>query len=325
VTASEPHPALLATVDRDGVVESVHRGHVVVCDERGVVVAALGAPALPTYVRSAAKPFQALAVLDALDAAGATLGLEGLAMACASHVGADEHQIEAAYLLACAGLDETALRCPPAIADDVAAARSSAGATRLAHNCSGKHAAFLLAQVAGGGDPTAYLDVDGPLQVAIRERLGEVCGATPTGPGVDGCGAPAWVLPLDALAMGFARLAGATGGGLARVATAMRARPDLVGGSTTDDVRLMRTDPRIVAKRGAEAVFGAGVHTARGALGVAVKIADGGNRAAGPVAAAVLAALGATVPGEVREPVVLGGGTPHGALRVTPALAAMLA
>jgi L-asparaginase II len=317
-------PPVLATVTRDGVVESAHRGHVAVCDVDGTVLAGLGAPGDPVYVRSAAKPFQALATLEALDAAGIALPSEALAIACASHVASDTHQIEAAHLLALADLDEDALRCPEAHADDRRAALDTGRATRLAHNCSGKHAGFLLAQVAAGRDPARYLDVDDGLQVAVRDHLAAVSGTTPTGPGIDGCGAPAWRIPLAGLATGFARLAAGADPALRRIGAAMRAHPELVGGAGLPDTALMAADDRVVAKRGAEAVFAAGALTERGPVGVAVKVADGGDRACGPAVAAVLAALGLDVPDAVRSPAVLGGGVPHGAISATDGVRALL-
>jgi L-asparaginase II len=316
-------PPLLAVVRRDGVAESEHRGHVVVCDAAGEVVAALGDAGRDTYVRSSAKPFQAIAVLEAADAAGLHLSDEAVAIACASHTGSDDHQIEAAHLLALAGLDEEALGCPPATPEDGPAALGSSVPTSLAHNCSGKHAGFLLAQVVAGRDPASYLDPDGDLQGAIRRHLERHCAAPAAGPGIDGCGAPTWRLPLSALAVGFARLAGGGDPALARIREAMRARPDLVGGEGLPDTLLMQRVGSAVAKRGAEAVFGLGVLTPEGPLGVAVKVADGGNRAAGPVAASVLVGLGFDVPEDLRAPVVLGGGRPHGALEVVEAVTAL--
>jgi L-asparaginase II len=326
--AMPPCPPVLVTVVRDGVVESVHRGHVAVATPDGAVVAALGDPSLGVYVRSAAKPLQALATLELLASAGRDLDDVGLAMACASHTGTDTHQIEAAHLLALADLDEMALQTPPALPEATVAGRSQTEPTTLAHNCSGKHAAFLLAHTATGGDPATYLDLVSPLQQAVRRHLAEVAGAEPQGPGIDGCGAPAWLLPLSALATAFARLAAAERGSLARVRRAMAAHPELVGGDTTDDTRLMRADARVVAKRGAEGVLAAGFRADRGPLGIAVKVEDGGLRAVGPAAGAALSALGGMVPADLLSQPVLGGGRLRGHViadvSVTAALSAAL-
>lgn len=313
---------VLARVIRNGVVESVHTGSVVVCDGHGTTLASLGDATRSTYVRSAVKPFQALAVLDNLDAAGFVLDQQGLAIAMASHDGSDEQQIEAARLLAEAGLDETALQCPPALPRDVETARAQRSPTSLAHNCSGKHASFLLATVLAGEDPASYLQVDAPIQRRILERVADACSATPQGPGVDGCGAPAWLLPLDSLARAFARLAVGATPELDRVRAAMTSRPLLIGGPLAVDSQLMAADDRIVAKRGAEAVFATG-SPAAGGRGIAVKVDDGGGRGDGTVAAAVLEALGHAVPDAVRRPPVLGGGAVQGALEVDDAVLAL--
>lgn len=313
----------LLDVVRDGVLESQHTGHVVVCDVDGDIVAHLGDAELPTYVRSAAKPFQALATLDLLDEADVALDVNGLAIACASHDGTAIHQIEAARLLAEAGLDETALQCPPALPTDMQTLLAQREPQSLAHNCSGKHASFLLAHCATGGDPADYLHQQSALQRRIYERLAEATAATPTGPGIDGCGAPAWVLPLRGLATGFARLAAGHTPEYSRIRSAMTSRPSLIGGDDAFDTQMMRASNRVVAKRGAEAVLAAGLEGER-ALGIAVKIADGGKRADGPVLAAILEGLGALVPPPVRYPVVLGGGRPHGALEVRSEVTALL-
>jgi L-asparaginase II len=326
-------PPELVRVTRDGSVESVHRGHVVLAAADGTVIGALGDADLPVYVRSAAKPFQAVAVLVLLDEAGARLDNDGLAIACASHTGGGEHQIEAARLLALAGLDESALRCPPALPADLDTLCEQEEPVPLAHNCSGKHAAFLLGQTVAGGAAQEYLTPSSRVQRCVREQLALVSGREPTGPGVDGCGAPAWVLPLVGLATATARLADppggpehSLGGRLERVRAAMSARPDLVGGRGCPDTLLMVADQRVVAKRGAEAVFAAGLATSAGpgqGLGVAVKVADGGNRAAAPVVAAVLRELGAVVPAAVVEPAVFAGGSPHGRIAVDPEVAGL--
>jgi len=317
-----PVPVLARAV-RDGVAESTHHGTLVVADASGRVVTALGDPERPVYVRSAVKPFQALGTLSLLDRAGFALPARGLAIACSSHDGASGHQIEAAHLLALAGLDESALRCPPDLPTDLSTLLEQRRKEPLAHNCSGKHAAFLLGTVAAGEDPARYLDPRSAVQRAALEALRATTGTEPTGPGVDGCGAPAFLVPLRGLAVAFARLA-AGSHGLERVRGAMRRYPKLIGGLRAQDTLLMEADERVVAKRGAEGVLSAGVRVAgRGTFGVAVKVEDGAARAAGPAVATALAALGIQVPAGVREPVVLGGGVPHGQVEVDPAVVAL--
>ncbi len=315
-------PPIVVEVTRDGRVESAHRGHVVVAASDGRVVTARGDAGAVVFGRSALKPFQAVAVLHLLAEQGRGLDEVGTAIACASHVGGDDHQIEAARLLAEAGLDEAALRCPPALPTHVPTLLAQRTPTSLAHNCSGKHAAMLLAHVGNGGHPAGYLHLNAPVQATVPEVLRDALATPPEGPGVDGCGAPAWLVPLRGLATGFARLAGAAEGPLAQVRQAMTARPDLVGGGDTPDTLLMRDDLRVVAKRGAEGVFAAGyLHERAGAVGVAVKVEDGAARAAGAAAAAVVEAFGAVVPTELRRQPVLGGVERHGEIRAVPDLA----
>lgn len=316
--------AHLLDVIRDGHDESAHLGHVAVAVHGSDRVAGLGAPAAPTYPRSALKPFQTAAVLRLLgDGGPALLGTWGTAIATASHTGTAAHQVEAARLLAEADLDESWLGCPTAVPADPAAARAQGEATRLAFNCSGKHAAMLLAAVRSGADPGGYLAVDHPVQVAVRAELAATGGAAPDGPGVDGCGAPAWRWSTDDLARAGAVLAAAPPDEpLGVVRAAMSAHPWLIGGADRWDSVLMAADPRVVAKGGAEGVGLAALRDGNRHVGVAVKIADGAARAVGPVVATVLAALGAEVPDTVRAPVVLGGDEPHGAIAAAPTFVA---
>lgn len=308
----------LVQVTRGGVVESAHQGAIAVTHADGTLIGALGDIDALVFPRSAVKPFQALAAQRLLATAGEAIGRVGLASACGSHTGTDQAQVEAAHLLASAGLDESDLRCPPAWPRDTAALRTADEPTALAHNCSGKHAAFLWAHTATGGDPQRYLDQDAPVQQQVRDTLAELAGTGPTGPAVDGCGAPAWRLPLTRVAVGFARLA--QGEAAAEVTAAMTAYPELVGGPGCADTALLAADARVVAKRGAEGVLAAAMATRRGPVGVAVKITDGGNRATVPPVAAVLRALGATVPGDLLRTAIPPGGAPQGWVEATPYL-----
>ncbi len=311
-------------VTRGGVVESVHSAHVVVAPADGPPVEVLGDGGSVVYPRSALKPLQALAVRAQLGEHGATPDVRQLAIACASHRGADDHQVEAAGLLAEAGLDESALRCPAAWPEDAAVRSDLDAPTTLSHNCSGKHAAFLWAHTAAGEPAGSYLDPDSDLQQRIAARVGQVIGEALVGPGVDGCGAPAWRCSLSGLARGFARLEEGRDDDLRAVRAAMTAHPHLIGGEGTADTAMMLSDTRVVAKRGAEGIMACGfTHPAHGPLGIAVKVLDGAERAAGPLAAAVCHALGAVVPTEVLRTPVLGGGRPQGEVVATPDVAAV--
>lgn len=281
---------------------------------------AYGDPRTLVYPRSAIKPFQAHAAAQLTRPRPSS---DGLAIMSASHTGSRRQQAAVLRVLDRAGLTAMALRCPRALPSDPAALRERPDPTRVAHNCSGKHAGFLAATVGAGADPAGYLRTDAPVQQAVRSTLAATCATEPVGPGVDGCGAPAWRLPLAAMAHGFAMLA-APDGELATVAAAMRAHPDLIGGDGVIDTELMRADQRVIAKRGAEATLAAAIRTPAGPLGLAIKISDGGARALGPVAVGVLTRLGIGGPAQLARPVVTGGDEPHGAIEVVDELNAAL-
>jgi L-asparaginase II len=275
------------------------------------------------YPRSALKPFQAAASLE-VAGEDASPPVDELAVMAASHTGSRMHQAVVLRLLGRAGVTPGALRCPRALPEDPAALRERPAPTQLAHNCSGKHAGFLLATQCAGEDLGRYLAEDAVVQVAVVRWLRATCGVVPEGPAVDGCGAPAWRLPLVALARGYAHLAGQEGP-LRQVADAMRTYPQLVGGLGLVDTVIMSADPRVTAKRGAEATLGIAVRDHAKTFGVAIKVTDGGARALGPIAGAVLSRLGVRVPIAVTRPAVLGGGRSHGALEITATLQEALA
>ncbi|MGI9017594.1 MAG: asparaginase [Euzebya sp.] len=315
-------PAVVVT--RGGVVESVHHATVVVCPPHGDPITVSGAPDARIYPRSSLKPLQAVAIREQLAQAGVDMNPVQLAMASASHSGSDTHQVEAAALLADANLDESALRCPPSWPLDEEVRASLQAKTTLSHNCSGKHAAMLWAHTTGG-DAASYLDPDSPLQSRIQRVLQEVLGEPPEGPGIDGCGAPAWRCSSTALARGFARLHAGKEPGLAAVRDAMLTYPELIGGPGLSDTDLMFNDARVVAKRGADGVMACGFsHPTHGPLGVSVKVLDGGDRAAGPLAAAVLHALGAVVPTDLLRTPVFGGDQLQGHITATPGIASFV-
>ncbi|MDP9374892.1 MAG: asparaginase, partial [Chloroflexota bacterium] len=292
---------VLLEVTRGAVVESRHYGAIAVVDADGALRAHAGDPGLVTYLRSAAKPLQALPLVASGAAARFAFTGEELAVCAASHSGEPAHRAAVAGLLARLGLDPSALRCgviPPI--DRAEAARVVAGVLPpgpLYNDCSGKHAAMLATCLHRGWPLDGYLDPDHPLQ---REILGVMSAlldlperAIPIA--VDGCGVPTFAAPLANLAGAWARLAAPVGpyAEAARpVLDAMAAHPFMVAGSGRLCTDLMESaGGRVVAKVGAEGVLCLGLRE-RG-WGVAVKIADGGSRALPAVAASVLAQLGA--------------------------------
>jgi L-asparaginase II len=240
-------------VRRGGVVEATHLVHVAASD------GLLHGDDVVSHLRSAAKPIQAIPLAEAYD----DLGDEEFAIACSSHQ-AEPAQLDAVRtLLARAGATVDDLENGP---------QEDRPAGKLGHNCSGKHAGFLAACRANGWPFAGYRLPEHPIQQRIRSLLG---GGEPA---VDGCGIPTYAQPLTAQA----RLLLATP---PRVAAAMRARPELVGGEGADDTALMQLRPGFVAKRGAEGLLCAVSPDGRG---YAFKVADGNGRALRPAVAAVL-------------------------------------
>ncbi|MDN5571727.1 MAG: asparaginase [Propionibacteriaceae bacterium] len=279
---------VVAQVVRNGFVESVHHGIVVVTDDAGHVIWSVGDPATTVLPRSSLKPVQAVAMLRA----GAPLTGEHLALACASHSGEPKHLAGVRAMLAASGLSVADLRNTPDLPlgepDRAAWLASGRGKEPLAQNCSGKHAGMLSACVAAGWTTADYLDLQHPLQRLIVETVEQIAGETVTISAVDGCGAPLHGFVFAGLARAFGRVASASAGVEKQVADALRAYPDFVGGENRPDTGLMRAASGVIAKEGAEGVFAVGLPDGRG---VAVKIADG-FRAGRTVAAAVLRELG---------------------------------
>jgi L-asparaginase II len=281
---------VLAEVERSGFVESRHLGAVAVSDADGRLLAAAGDPDLVVYPRSCSKPFQALAVRGLGVEAELGLGPLALAGACGSHNGEPDHVASVRKVLEAAGLDETALRCPPALPTDRQARARADGPAAVYHNCSGKHAYMLAGAVVGGWAPERYAEPDHPLQAVVADALGDFAGVAIEHVGVDGCGVPVHALRLRGLACAYARLgarAGAGEEGPAAVVEAVRRHPFMLAGTGQLDTRLLEvTGGRVLAKVGAEAAYAA-VDLSSG-TGLALKVLDGAPRAR---AAALLAAL----------------------------------
>jgi L-asparaginase II len=264
-------------VRRGGRAESRHVVHAVAVRD-GAVVAERGDGGLVTFMRSAAKPFQALPLARARE----DLDDRDLAIASASHLAGGEQLEAARALLAKAPAGEDELECglagePPA---------------RIRHNCSGKHAGMLALCRAQGWESAGYRLPGHPVQEACLAELAAAAGVAPDElpTGVDGCGVVTVALPLERMAFAFSRLEQREAG--ARVAAAMRAYPHLIRGPGAPDTTLMRARAGWVAKGGAE-----GLMCAAGpdGLGLALKVADGAGRAVGPALAAFLAELGEPV------------------------------
>jgi L-asparaginase II len=282
----------------------------------GTTALALGDVDAAMLPRSSNKPLQAVGLLEC----GWETDDEGLTLAAASHAGEPRHLEVVRTVLAAAGLGEDDLQCPPMLPLSEAAAhdllRAGRQPTSLTMNCSGKHAGMLAACVVNGWPTERYLDADAPVQQALAATVERLAGEPVAALAVDGCGAPQHGLTLRGLARAFAAMVeAAPGTPERRVADAARAHPDLLGGTGREVTTAMQAVPGLLAKDGAEGVYGAAVP---GLGSVALKVDDGGGRAAPVLLAAALRLLGA--PGSqalqsMERPAVHGRGQVVGELR----------
>ncbi len=281
---------------RNGIQESFHDGAVVCLERDGSIAFSAGSPNAVIFPRSSTKPFLATAMV----AAGLKLPSNLLALVCASHDGRPEHLQAAREILASARLNESALcNTKDLPLDDDAArevVRNGGVATSLQMNCSGKHSGMLATCLAcGWAHDESYLNQQHELQRCITEMMPELIGENVAHIVTDGCGAPAHAMSLVGLARGFRAVAISESGSPARVvADAMREHPQMVGGPTRDVTLLMLGIAGLVAKDGAEGVYAAALPDGRA---IALKIADGANRARPPLMRAALTALGIDISG----------------------------
>ncbi|MDK3017686.1 asparaginase [Pseudodonghicola flavimaris] len=294
------NPVPLAEIWRADLLESLHLGHAVVCDAAGDIVQAWGDPEALIYPRSSCKMIQALPLVSSGAARARGLSSEQLALACASHNGAAIHTDRVNAWLADLGLGDDDLRCGPQMPDDRDARygliRADAAPCQCHNNCSGKHCGFLtLSQHLGAGPE--YVEIDHPVQQAVRTAFEEVTGLTSPGYGIDGCSAPNFQTTLHGLARAMSWFASAAARSDAQsvagaaLVDAMRAHPDLVAGEGRACTELMRAmEGRVAVKTGAEGVFVAILPEQK--LGIALKIADGATRASEAAITAILVGLG---------------------------------
>jgi L-asparaginase II len=305
---------VLAHVTRGGVVESVHRASVAVTASDGSVLQAWGDPHDPVFPRSSNKPLQSVAMVRA----GLDLPPHHLALASASHSAEPFHLDAVREMLAAAGLTEADLQNTPDLPYDpeerdvwIAAGHAPRS---LAQNCSGKHAAMLATCRVNGWDIATYRDPRHPLQQLMAQTIADLAGEPVAAMAVDGCGAPVMAISLAGLARAFGRVAAADPGTHeGRVADAIRQHPEYLGGTRRDVTALIQGTQGVIAKDGAEAVYAVGLADGRG---IALKIADGGQRARPVVLAAVLRRLGveSSAYERLESAPILGHGQPVGAV-----------
>lgn len=302
---------VLVEVTRGDRVESVHRGAVAVCDAQGNVLFQLGDIEKPHYPRSALKPIQALPLVESGAADAFDLGEAEIALACASHSAEPMHTSRVAAWLERIGCKESDLACGPhavryePVWEDMV--RRGEKPTRIHNNCSGKHAGFLTAARHWRVATAGYEKIDHPVQQAVAKALAELSGVPESLPwGIDGCAAPNFALPLSAFAHALARLASPhtlspeRARAARRIVDAMMTWPELVAGTGRVCTTLMRAGRgRVAVKTGAEAAYAA-IVPGHG-LGIALKIDDGGGRAAETAIAFLLDRMGLVDRAEVAE------------------------
>ena len=313
--------ATVLEVTRGEIVESIHQGAVAVSDSSGALKAWCGDPGVVTFLRSSAKPLQALILIESGAQTQFKLSAKHLAIVCASHDGTDEHVDVVGSLLDRISLQEQDLHCgvhPPFDRETARRLRlEGQELSPLRNNCSGKHAGMLASTLMLQEPIADYEQCEHALQQHIREIVAEMSGleAGEIKMGIDGCTVPTFGVSLYAASMAFAHLVDPRGLSSGRkracesVVGAMTAYPHLVAGSNRFDTQIMRaTDGCVVSKSGAEGFQAIGIRPGclgqeSPGLGVAIKIADGDyrRRASSLVSLTVLRMLNVLTPAAYAE------------------------
>jgi len=295
-----PNAEPLVEVKRGSITESRHRGHIVAVEPDGNIVASLGAPYNVTFLRSSAKPFQAMPLL--LTGAADRFGFTDreVALVCASHNGEPIHTELAASMLKKIGLGSEALKCgvhEPYSAQAAADLRARGEEPNVLHNnCSGKHTGMLAVALQLGAPIDSYENPSSPVQKAIANVMSQFSSVpvTDMAVGIDGCAAPIFGMTMKAMALAYARLVSppsnfdnTTRAACERIVRVMGAYPEVIGGTTDRlDTEVMRAARgRLISKVGAEGVYTAGINPCKewpNGLGLALKIEDGDDKRARP-------------------------------------------
>lgn len=272
---------------REGIIESTHRAQAVVCDNRGRVLSVAGSAETAAFVRSALKPFQALAVTTTGTLERYNLTDRDLAIICSSHKGTTQQVRQAFNILWRSDVDPSALQCP------IPPGKKSP----LEYNCSGKHAGMLAVCQARNWPLNTYLQRNHPVQQLILGKVAELL-RMPAAEFIsahDDCGAPTYFMQLGQMATLFAQLASGNNLDMERIVRAMTHHPNLVAGEGEFDTELMRlTEGEIVSKGGAEGIECIGREGL--GMGLAIKVMDGAGRAKYAVAIHLLKQMGWITP-----------------------------
>jgi L-asparaginase II len=298
--SNKNEPAPLVEVRRGPIVESRHRGHVIALDGDGTEIASLGAPEMVTYLRSSAKPFQALPLLISGAADRFGFSEQELALACASHNGEPIHVEAAASMLRKIGLAPSDLKCGvhwPFSSEVVQELKARGEQPNVLHNnCSGKHAGMLAVALQVGATIGTYDHLDSPVQQGVETVVSQFAGIerAQLAIGIDGCGVPVFGMSVRSMALMYARLVSPPPqfeprlrDSCRRIVHAMTTYPEFVGGAheRLDTLMIRAAGGKLISKIGAEGVYTVGVLPSdrwpKG-LGLALKIEDGEDRRARP-------------------------------------------
>ncbi len=299
---------VLAELIRNDVVESLHSGHFVALDTDGSILLQKGDPTQLIYPRSSYKAVLASAMVRS----GVILDARLLALTCSSHSGLPMHQEGVLEILRLAGLDESALQNIKGKPLDEAAALATSEPTRLAMNCSGKHAGMLLGCSVNDWPINNYLEAGHPVQQAFKSELENLSGEKISHTAVDGCGAPLFLISLIGLARAIRAMTISTDLVHQSVVNACRCFPDMVAGPERMTSIFMGEHPGLFMKSGAESIMVAAVEDGRS---FAFKVNDGGVRPRSAISIAGLRLLGINA-GDTLEK-VYGGDQVVGSIRAT--------
>jgi L-asparaginase II len=314
---NQPTSPILVEVTRGPAVESRHRGQIVVIDAQGKLLHQVGDPEVLVCLRSLAKPFQALALVTSEAAVAFGFGPAELALFSGSLSGQNFQTFLITSVLERLGLKPEALQCGthPPLHKPTAQALTKAGQqpSPLQHTCAGKHTAMLALCVHHHWPIDDYLNPAHPVQQLILGHVARMVGVPKAQipVAIDGCGAPVFYAPLKNIALGYARLAAAQPGSPAgTLMEAILTHPRHIAGDGRLETTAMQALPgKIFVKSGSEG--GYALSLIDGALGVALKIEDGGTRAMNPSVVEILAQLGLMTPAaeqalaSFREPAIL--------------------
>jgi L-asparaginase II len=284
---------VLAKVTRGDLVESLHLGHLIVLNADGSTYLSKGSPELPIYPRSAIKSIQAAAMLKA----GLKVEENELAIICASHSGSQSHINLVTKMLTSRGLSISQLKnaVDKPLGEKEKITWGDKALSQLAQNCSGKHAGMLIACQQNGWDMNTYLDLDHPLQVAIKNEIEALSGEKVSATSVDGCGAPLFAISLIGLAKAISNLVKSKENLYQQIVSACIKYPELVAGDARLTTRMMRGVPGLFMKEGAEGVQVCALSDGRV---IAIKIIDGSWRPVAPIIMEIFKRWGVEMPDE---------------------------